>query len=303
MNSPMPLRHVLMALAVVLIWGFNFVVIKVGVSSIPPLLMTTLRFAFTAALVVPFTRMTRQALPWIILLSFTLGTLHFTLLFVGMRGVDGGTGAILIQLGVPFSTILASVFLKDRLGIWRISGVTCAFLGAAILAGGPSIPSFAPFIILIVAAFGWAVSNLLIKKASGVTPLAMAGWVALFAVPQAGLASYLMEDGQIAAIQQIPLLAWAALGYVVVASSIVAYSLWYFLMSVHPVSAVVPFNLLSPLIGIVASALLLGDEITWQKIVGGIMTLSGVALIIFRQSMRSKSARAKPVEATPGSDH
>jgi O-acetylserine/cysteine efflux transporter len=297
----MPVRHLALALMVVCIWGLNFVMVKVGVTEIPPLMMTALRFIFTAALVVPFTRMTRQALPWILLLSFTLGTMHFTLLFAGMNGVDGATGAILLQLGVPFSTILASVFLRDHLGGWRILGLLMAFGGAAVLAGEPTLPALDSFILLVVSAFSWAVSNLLIKRAYSVTPLAMAGWIALFAAPQAMVWSLIFETNHVETIINISWLGWGCLAYVVVCSSIIAYSTWYHLLSIHPVSQVVPFNLLAPLLGVLAAVLLLGEVLTWQKAVGGILTIGGVAIIIFRQSMPRKDKPAAEALGAAGS--
>ncbi len=300
--SLMPVRHLALALLVVCIWGLNFVMVKIGVTEIPPLMMTALRFVFTAALVVPFTRMTRQALPWILLLSFTLGTMHFTLLFAGMNGVDGATGAILLQLGVPFSTILASVFLRDHLGAWRILGLVMAFGGAAVLAGEPTLPALHSFILLVVSAFSWAVSNLLIKRAHSITPLAMAGWIALFAAPQAMLASALFEQDHLATLLQISWLGWGCLAYVVIGSSIIAYSVWYHLLSIHPVSQVVPFNLLAPLLGVLAAVVLLGEVLTWQKLVGGALTIGGVAVIIYRQSRAHRDVAAQQVLAAGSQD-
>lgn len=290
----MPLRDVALGVLVAALWGINFVAVKVGVSEIPPLALTALRFGLTAALVVPFTRMTRTALPWIITLSFTLGSLHFAMLFYGMNGVSGSTAAILLQLGVPFSTLLASVFLKDKLGGWRILGLGMAFGGAAVLAGEPTLPALEPFLILVASAFAWAVSNLLIKKASDITPLAMSGWMALFAAPQAALWSALFEHDQIPAFVNASWHAWAALLYIVLASSIVAYSIWYHLLSVHPVSQVVPLNLLAPLLGVLSAVIILGDVLTWQKISGGILTIGGVALIIYRQSLPRANHKTPP---------
>jgi O-acetylserine/cysteine efflux transporter len=72
----------------------------------------------------------------------------------------------------------------------------------------------------------------------------------------------------------------------------IAYSIWYHLLSTHPVSQVVPFNLLAPLLGVLAAVLLLGEVLTWQKMLGGVLTIGGVAIIIYRQTMprRDKAA-------------
>lgn len=292
----MPPRDTLLAFLVIAIWGFNFVVIKVGVAEFPPFLLTALRFAVVAALVVPFFRLPRAEAKWVLLLSVTFGTLHFAMLFKGLQGVDGATGAILAQLGVPFSTLLAAIFLKDRLGPWRIGGLALAFSGAVVLAGEPQLPALGPFFLILEAAFAWAVSNMLIRKVKEMKPLAVTGWVSLFSVPQVALWSWLFEDGQWQAVQEASWLAWGALAYVALGASIVAYSLWYHLLGKHSVNTVVPLTLLAPVIGVVASVLVLGEVLTWQKAVGGALTVLGVGVILWRNSKRFPA----PPEADPG---
>ena len=95
----MPIRDVLLALLVVAIWGFNFVVIKLGLEDVPPLLLTALRFVFAAAPAVFFLR--RPACPWqwVVLFGFVLGVVKFGLLFVGMKlGMPAGLSSIVLQL-------------------------------------------------------------------------------------------------------------------------------------------------------------------------------------------------------------
>lgn len=291
----MPLRDTLLAFLVIAVWGFNFVVVKVGVAEIPPFLLTALRFGLVAALVVPFFRLPRAEAKWILLLSVTFGSLHFAMLFKGLEGVDGASGAILAQLGVPFSTLLAALFLKDRLGVWRIGGLALAFLGASVLAGEPNLPDIVPFLLIVEAAFAWAVSNMIIRRVAAMNPLAVSGYVSLFAVPQAILWSLLFEDGQVLALQQASWLAWGAVAYVALASSLLAYSVWYYLLGKHPVSAVVPMTLLAPVIGVIGAVVLLGEALTWQKVAGGCLTVAGVGIILVRNSRRFPA----PPEAEP----
>ena len=100
----------LQALTVVVIWGFNFVVIKTAVSEIPPLALTALRFAVVASLVAPFFPPARDQLLSILGLAVVMGFGHFGMLFIGLNGADASTTALMIQLGIPFSSILAAVF-------------------------------------------------------------------------------------------------------------------------------------------------------------------------------------------------
>jgi len=282
-----PTRDVLLTALVIAVWGLNFVVIKVGTDAWPPLLLVTVRFALVAALVVPFfPRIDVERLKWVALLSVTFGSLHFALLFAGVSGVDAATAAVLIQLGVPFATLLAVAFQGDRLGPWRAGGLVLAFAGAAVLAGEPTLPDLGPFLLLVGAALGWAVSNLLVRSVPQMNPLALTGWMSLLAVPQVALWSLLFEDDHLDAFATAGWVGWGAALYVAVMASIVAYSTWYGLLARHRVSALVPFTLVAPVIGMAGGVTLLGEALTVNKVAGGALTIVGVGVIMWRQSRR-----------------
>ncbi|MCP1313328.1 MULTISPECIES: EamA family transporter [unclassified Halomonas] len=278
----MPLRDLLLGLLVIAIWALNIVVIKVGVVELPPLLMTTLRFALVALLLVPFHPVPRAQWPFLLLLSFTFGTLHFALLFIGLGQSEAGTGALLVQMGTPFATILAVIFLNEKLGPKRLVGLLLSFAGVVVLAGGPTLPAPLPLGILLLSALGWAVSQLLIKRGPHIPPLALAGWIALLALPQVALGSWLFESGQWQAIRTAGLAGWGAVFYTAVMSSIVAYGIWYALLRRHPVNKVVPMTLLVPVLAVGLGALLMGDSLGVHKLAGGGLVVAGIGLILIR---------------------
>ncbi|MGP9566806.1 DMT family transporter [Halomonas sp. AOP5-B2-8] len=284
----MPLRDLLLGLFVIAIWALNIIVIKVGVEELPPLLITTIRFMLVAALLVPFYPVARAQLPFLLLLSVTFGSLHFALLFIGLEHAEAGTGALLVQMGTPFATLLAVVFFKERLGPKRIVGLLLSFAGIAVIAGGPTLPSPLPLTILLLSALGWAISQLLIKRGPPIAPLALAGWVALFAVPQVALGSWLFESGQWQAVKQASWVGWGAIIYTAVMSSIVAYGIWYTLLRRHPINRVIPMTLLTPVFAVGLGALLMGDSLGIHKLIGGGLVVSGIALIVikFRRAPR-----------------
>ncbi|QFU02787.1 putative amino-acid metabolite efflux pump [Halomonas sp. THAF5a] len=282
----MPLRDLALGLAVIAIWALNIIVIKLGVVELPPLLLTTLRFALVAALLVPFHPVARHQLPFLALLSVTFGSLHFALLFIGLGQAEAGTGALLVQMGTPFATLLAVVFLGERLEPRRVAGLALSFAGVAVLAGGPSLPAPLPTALLLASALGWAISQLLIKHGPNVSPMALAGWVALFATPQVALGSWWFEQGQWAAIRAAGWAGWGAVFYTAVMSSIVAYGLWYGLLRRHPVNRVVPLTLLMPVGAVLLGVALMGDGLGMHKLIGGGLVIAGLALIVLRVGFR-----------------
>nr|WP_275298164.1 EamA family transporter [Halomonas campisalis] len=276
----------LLGLLVVAIWALNIIVIKLGVAELPPLLLTTLRFMLVAALLVPFHPVARQQLPFLLLLSLTFGSLHFALLFIGLGQAEAGTGALLVQMGTPFATLLAVIFLGERLDGRRLAGLALSFGGVVVLAGGPSLPSPLPMALLLLSALGWAISQLLIKRGPGVAPMALAGWVALFAIPQVALASLWFENGQWEALRQASWQGVGAIFYTAVMSSIVAYGLWYGLLRRHPVNRLAPLSLLVPVGAVLLGVLLLGERLSAHTLVGGGLVIAGVALIVLRLPLR-----------------
>ncbi len=278
----MPLRDLLLGLLIVAIWALNIIVIKLGVEELPPLLLTTLRFLLVAALLVPFHPVARQHLAFLLLLSVTFGSLHFALLFIGLGQAEAGTGALLVQMGTPFATLLAMIFLGERLSPRRLAGLLLSFAGVIVLAGGPSLPSPLPMALLLLSAFGWAVSQLLIKQGPNLAPMALAGWTALFAVPQVALGSWWFERDQLGALADAGLFGWGAVFYTAVMSSIVAYGLWYGLLRRHPVSRLAPLSLLVPVGAVVLGIVLLGESLNAHVLAGGGMVIAGVALIVIR---------------------
>src|SRR5699024_8396900 len=110
--------------------------------------------------------------------------------------------------------------------------------GVMVLAGGPTLPAPLPTALLLTSALGWAISQLLIKRGPNVPPLALAGWVALFAIPQVALGSWWLERDQLAALGDAGWIGWGAVFYTAVMSSIVAYGAWYGLLRRHPVNRV-----------------------------------------------------------------
>lgn len=275
----------LQALTVILIWGLNFVVIKTAVNEIPPMLLTTLRFALVALLVAPFFHPRRDEIRGVLWLSLVMGVGHFGLLFIGLQGADAATSALMIQLGIPFSVILSTLLFSDRLGPVRLFGMGMAFAGAALLAGEPEGGTALALGALLISAFCWAWSNVLIKHYRHIRPMVIIGWMSLFSTPLVALASLSLESGHLTLLAAASWKAWAALGYIAIGSSIIAYYLWYRLIGRLSINQVVPFSLLAPVIGVAAGVLLLNEAFTLYKALGGLLTLGGVAVIEWRQAV------------------
>ncbi|MBN2752226.1 MAG: EamA family transporter [Rhodospirillaceae bacterium] len=272
-------RDTVLATLVVTTWGLNYVAIKLGVAELPPLLMTTLRFVLVALLALPFAPPKRAHIKPLLILSFTMGSLHFGILFLGMVHVDAATSAIALQTSVPFSVLIGALIFHERIGMRRIAGIALGFAGIVVLAGAPSSPDLTSLALIVFAAFCWAASSALFKIMPAIPSLTYIGGTAAFAAPQTLIASLLLEDHQITAMQDATLLGWGAMIFTAIGASLIGHGLWYGLVKRHDLSLVVPFTLLGPVIGVVAAVVLLDEPMSVEKLIGACLTMAGVAVI------------------------
>ena len=279
-------QHLAMMVIVQILWGANFAVAKFGLDSFAPIFFVALRFTLVAVLLVfvvglPKFSMLKRLLP----LSITLGVMHFTLMFLGMAELDAATSSIAIQLQTPFAAVLAVFFLGESLGWRRIAGMITAFAGVMLIAGEPRFSDDPwPLLSVVGAALAWAIANIQIKLlGDDIDAVTLNGWIALLAAPQLLIASWLIEGPQWQNIPDATWMSWAALLFQAIVIAIFTYWIWYNMMRRYPVNQVIPFTLLLPLIGVAAGALMRDETVTWQMIVGGLATVSGVGIIVLRR--------------------
>src|SRR5580698_763999 len=177
-KDPMSGIQIVCAVAVPLLWGYQFVAIKLGVGEFPPLFFLALRFLAIALLLVPFVeRPTRRQLGPIAAVSVFLGGLNFGLFYVGLGLGSGSLSAIAYQLVTPFTVLLAWPLLGERPSPATSAGVAIAFAGVVVLAAGPGLTANAlPLLLVIGAAFAFAVSNVLTKRYGPFDPLMLIAW-------------------------------------------------------------------------------------------------------------------------------
>lgn len=278
--------HVIYALIVCLIWSGNFVVAKFGMSYFPPLMFTALRFLIVAALLVPFIPLpNKKQMGQLLLLGTAFGVLHFGMIMASLyNGLDIAGCAIAAQMGVPFSCVLGALFLNDSLGWKRSLGMVVAFVGMFVVAGTPNVlANMLGFLLALGAALSWAAGNLITKKLHTLSVFQMLGWMSLLAVPQLLVLSWWFEMDDWKPIVEAPLNIWLLISYTAIGSSIIAYGLWYFLLKRYPISHVAPYSLLTPVFSIALGQVFFVEEITWHIMVGGVLTIGGVAVIVMRR--------------------
>jgi O-acetylserine/cysteine efflux transporter len=287
----MKLTDYLLVLLSTFILGVNYVAVKIGVSEFPPIFMVALRFTIVASILMWFAKPPRHHFPAVLLFSFTMGTLHFGLIFIGFENVDASVVAIIFQLGVPMSVIFAWIFLGESFGWRRWVGIAIAFSGAALIAGAPQSNATLFYLaIVFVSVLAWSIASVQVKRLADYDAISLSAWMTLLAAPQLYLASFILESGQITALRQASISAWSGLGFTAIGASILGYGLWYHLIAKFSVGRILPFGFLAPLFGIASAVLFLGERLTLITIIGAALILSGVIFVQMRSLPKRHSS-------------
>ncbi|MES2759746.1 MAG: EamA family transporter [Pseudomonadota bacterium] len=282
MKHTMTVPDICMALGVVLIWGVNFVVMKVGLQDLPPILFSALRFLFSALPLVFFVK--RPPLPWRLLAVYGMFqfAFQFTLLFTGLKlGMPAGLASLVIQLQAFFTMGLAVLMLGERPKVVQLCGALVAFCGMALVAvhleGKATLIGFA---CVVLAGACWAVANIATKKMGQVSALSLVVWGALVATPPLLAASWVVEGAaawQLAARQFSGTTLMTVL-FQAYPNTILGFGIWSLLMRKYATATIAPFALLVPIVGMLSATLLLGESLQWWKVAAGLLVLGGLAL-------------------------
>ena len=285
-------RHLWELVLINAIWGFNIVAIKLCVDRFPPVFLSFLRFLIVGLVVWPWLRIRRGEMRWLLTAAICGGGLQFALMFSGVAlSHNMSSVAIASQLGVPFATLLSVMLLGERIHWRRWLGISLAFAGVLLLGFSPEVlASPRGLLIIVVAAFIGAVGLVAVKRVRELEPLELQAWLAWASLPILLPLSLWIEEGQLESLRLADAVDWSALFYSAVLASLFAHTAYFALIRRYPVSSVAPITVLAPVFSVLFSVLLLGDLLDWRMIAGGLMTLSGVAVIVTREGRAANTA-------------
>ncbi len=275
--------HCLLAILIVAIWGFNFVVIQLGLKEVAPLALCCARF-FLASIPAVFL-VKKPAVPYKIIASYGLimFALQFSLLFLGMHaGVTAGLASLVLQVQVFFTILFAVLFLNEKPNSWQIIGALVSFTGIAIvgLKLNNSHYSLLGFLLLVTASAFWGAGNLISKKAGKINMFAFVIWGSLFAWPPLLVIAFLVEGGSKIFVN-LHHLSWVSLFsilYIVYPTTLFGFGAWNWLLKKYQVTIIAPFTLLVPVFGMLSSFLVLGEPLQLWKIVAAVLVIVGLCI-------------------------
>lgn len=278
-------KDLLLALLVIIVWGLNFVVIKVGLHGMPPMLMGALRFMLAAFPAILFVRRPQVPLRWMLAYGMTISVGQFAFLFYAMYvGMPAGLASLMLQSQAFFTLFFAALFLGERLRGSNLFGLLVAASGLVLigLQGGQAM-TLAGFALTIAAASMWALGNVVTRKLGKVNLVGLVVWGSLIPpLPFLALSLWLEGPELISqSLRSLSLDSLLVLAYLAFGATILGYGLWSRLLSLYPASQVAPFSLLVPVVGISSSALLLGERLGGLQMVGAALVMAGLLINVW----------------------
>jgi O-acetylserine/cysteine efflux transporter len=282
-------RDVRIGLIVVLLWGFNFVTIKLGVKGVPPLLLASIRLILVSFPIIFFLPRPPIAWKWLIAIAMTLNAGQFAFLFIGMKlGMTAGLASFVLQAQAFFTLALSVLFLKEHWHWNHLVGLVFAAAGIVVI-GLQQINgvTLAGIVLTVAAAFWWGIGNVIIrhtsKGVSSLSNISLTVWIGALAILPLLVLSYFIE-GTASWLKAFHSISWTTAISVIYLSyigTLIGYSLWGKLLSRNPAIMVAPFSLLVPIVAMVGSTIILRENISAWQIGGGLLIMSGLVLNVF----------------------
>jgi O-acetylserine/cysteine efflux transporter len=296
-TAPLPWRHVALAVLVVAVWGTNFVVIKLGLDVMPPLLFATLRFALVALPAIFFLK--RPAVSWRNLAAYgvLIGAGQFGLLYLALRGlISPGLASLVVQIQVIFTIGLAMLLTGERVRPFQWVAVLLACAGIGVIglhAHGAVTPL--GLVMVIGAALAWAGGNVVARQNGQINMLAYVVWASPFSLPPLLALSLLIEGWPAisGAIHEAGPVAWFAVLWQSVGNTMFGYAVWAWLLARHPAASISPIALLVPVFGMAASAWWLNEPLPLWKLAAAALVLCGLGLNFFWPLLMARRVPAK----------
>lgn len=289
-SNQLPASHLLLALAIVAVWGTNFVVIKLCLASFPPFLFAALRYTFAFLPLVFF--IPRPKVPWSNLCTYgvAIGVGQFGILYFAIDGrISPGLASLVIQTQVFFTIGFAMFFAKERLRLYQAVAVSVAMTGLAIIAlHTDANTSFLGLALVVFAGLSWGVANTVSRRAGSINMLSYVVWASVFSLPPLFLISWIFEGGWehiSASLSSAPLGAWAGVLWQSWGNTLFGYAAWAWLLSKHPAAAVAPAPLLVPIFGMGASAYFLSESLPLWKVLAAGLVIAGLIVNLFWPSL------------------
>lgn len=288
----MRISDCILGLVVVVVWGFNFIAIKIGLHDIPPLLLGALRFLAATIPMIFFLPKPPVKWRWLIALGLTINLGQFAFLFLGMKlGMPAGLASMVLQAQVFFTMMIAAKYLGEKLYWNNLAGILLSFIGMAVVGSGQGgSMTLSGFWLTIAAAASLGIGNIILRRAAQSAPpfsmLSLTVWSGAVVILPLFFLSWCVEGAGAwqSAWENVTLAGGGAIFYLAYFATLGGYGLWGKLLASYPAATVSPLALLVPIIGLSSSQFFLGEMLSIAQILGSGLVMAGLSVNVFGNS-------------------
>lgn len=290
----MPINHIFLAIAVTFFWGLNFIFIKIGLDTTPPLLLAFYRFAISAIAIFLFVR-PRVDLKIIVFLSLTMFVGQFAFVFVSLSlGTPPGLTSVVVQSQLIFTLIYVTILTRKLPMVPTLIGSAIALVGLILISlgvGAGTDVSVWGLVMLFMAGASWGLGNVVLGRLGKIDMAGIVAWMSLAATIPFALLTLIFEGPSLIgqSFHQFDYSTVLSLFASTAVSTIFCYWGWAWLIRHHGVATVVPYSLLVPVSGILSSVIFMGEKIDWLRGTGIMLILTGLGVHSIWSAMQQKN--------------
>lgn len=294
----MKTRDLILALIIVTIWGVNFTVIKLGLGGVPPILLVALRYTLAALPAIFFIKKPQTSWKIIATYGTTVGIGQFSCLFCAIKmGMPAGVSSVISQVQAFVTIILAAILFQEKIKPSQVVGLCVAASGLIFISGvignqqATAHVPFGAFLLSLLAAVFWGLSNIIARKASEeaqregikLNMLSLVVWSSLIPpLPMFAGSMIIDKPAQVwLALTNLSPVSIFAILYLSLLSTVLAYGLWGTLLAKYPAGKVAPLSLLVPVTGLITARIVLKEELTMMQWVGVVVVILGLVIANF----------------------
>lgn len=267
-----------------ILWGLNYIAVKIAVDAVAPLTAAFLRQAIVLLVCATSLRIIPGKMRALTALGLLSGGAYYVAINLSLAISDNvGALAIASQLAVPFSLLLAIMLFGERIHLPRVVGIVLSFCGVLLLVFDPAAAREIPGLALTaLASMIWAICSLIQRSLIGVPVLTIYAWIGFWGSIVLGGLALIFEPAAMRGISHIPLTAWGAVGFSAIGSTVLGQGAMSWLLQRHPVSTVIPLTLAAPVISVFVAGWYFGTPPTMLMLLGGAIAMAGVAIVTIR---------------------
>ena len=279
----MSTKHVVMAFIIVILWGLNFVTLKIAVLSLPPIFLAGLRFFLISFPWIFFVKKPKVSNKQFFSLPITLGVLQYSLLYYGMStGLSVGLSAVILQTQSFFTVIMSAFLIKEKPSLNEITGLIIGMLGVIILLtyndGDFKLESI---FIILAAAMSWGVANIQLKNLGNINMVSFLIWISPLAAILLFIISFILEYDSLLKIDfsNIEIKVFLSIFYAAYISTVIGFTMWQYLLNKYKSIQITPYGLLVPVTGSIFAYIILNEVLEIYQIISGIIIIIGLMII------------------------